>query len=246
MLEISKFKSAINLLILCCCTWSLNAQTQQSYSDTLHAQLHRDSSHIFRYRKVRPLVSYDQRNSFIHDAPVNLVGVQAGVLLHERHSLGIGLYNITAKSSYAKTTLNDTKVSYNRTLSLNYLTIFYEYAFIDRRWWTVGIPVEIGLGNFKIDYKNTQTGASAKGYPYKGGIIPFGLGLDITFNVLPWLGLNGMGGYRWVADKNPKLNFNGAFYSFGVQVAVGELYRKMKFHFMKKKAKKKIAHYHIL
>ena len=71
-------------------------ENQIHKKDSLTAKLKADSTHIFRFQKIRPYVNLDQRNSFIKDAPINVNGLQIGILIKDRHVIGLGGYGITS------------------------------------------------------------------------------------------------------------------------------------------------------
>jgi hypothetical protein len=125
---------------------------KQHKIDSLQKQLKSDSAHIFRFRKVRPFFSLDNRNSFIKSAPVNVQGLQLGIVWKERHTLGFGIYFIkeSSKQNLVKKGDANTTVDANRTLNLNYLTAFYQYSILDYRYFELELPLEFGLGGYEI------------------------------------------------------------------------------------------------
>src|SRR6266404_5411877 len=96
MRKINEFKySALFLIFLFSAFYSFAQTPKQAKLDSLKEKLKKDSAWIFRYRKVAPLIGLDNRNTFIqNNAPVNLQGIQVGVVLYERHSLALGAYEI--------------------------------------------------------------------------------------------------------------------------------------------------------
>lgn len=183
------------------------------------------------------MAAIDQRNSYINKTPVNINGFQIGLNLLEKHTLGLGFYSIIGSTKHTKSIGDKTEVL-NRNLNLSYMTFFYYYPVVDRRYWEFGFPVEIGGGIYKIDITD-QYNKSEKGYPKSNAwMVVFGAGLSLTIKPVRWLGLNGMAGYRKVSDSNPNLNLNGFFYSYGVVLYVHQITMDYAF-FKKKKAYKK-------
>lgn len=214
---------------------------KQRRIDSLITKLHNDSAHIYRFRKVRPFFSLDNRNSFIKDAPVNVQGIQIGVILKERHTLGFGYYTIRTSAKQNVTTKNEKNISANRTLSLNYLTLFYQYAFIDKRYFELDLPLELGLGGY--DVKLTDPATQRTIVDKKGGTIIIGGGVGITIKPLKWFGITGSAGYRNALDNNPNVNFSGFFYSYGVWVGLGRIYRDVRYCGIKRKKCRRHIHY---
>jgi hypothetical protein len=156
-----------------------------------------------------------------------------GIILFEEHTLGIGLYAITQNSKAKYNILEDTLPA-QKSLSLNYFTLFYEFNFFERKHFEISLPVEVGLGGYDIKWENTRTGKLYR--ERKGGIILTGIGVQPTWMPLPWVGLSFLVGYRLVLDNNTNENFNGLYYNLGVSVDVRQIYRDIKYRgFIRKK-----------
>jgi hypothetical protein len=192
------------------------AQSNQQQMDVLHAQFTKDSTKIYKTKKILPLLAIDQRTSFINQTKVSINGFQLGIALNEKHNFGLGFYRITDNTRHSRVVADKTN-KYNQTLNLSYATLFYYYPFFDKRFLEVGVSAEVGGGYYNVDLTNATTGRSIKGYPKPNlGMGVGGAGLSITFKPLVWIGFNVMGGYRYVLDPNSILNLNGAYFSWGV------------------------------
>jgi hypothetical protein len=120
---------------------------------------------------------------------------------------------------------------YNVNLNMGYVTLFYQYLLLDRRYIEIGVPLEIGAGNYHTTVTDSL-GKNVRGFTdtLKKGIVLFGGGLSIDFK-LKWIGFNVMGGYRLVSGSEPShVNFNGFFYSYGLQIYFGEILKSFKLH----------------
>jgi len=225
----NKYKNALlkTILVLCLCVLSkplVQAQTKAAKLDTLRQQFIKDSTWIFRPKHVFPLLASDQRNSFIGGKPVNIWGVKAGVTVYDRHNMGLGVYSVTNATQRYVAKLDRT---INQKTSLQYLTTFYEYSFIETRWWEIGVPVEIGVGKYNIGSTDANTG---KVLPNRTGLLmPMGTGLDVNFKPTRWFALNVVGGYRFMITDNSRLNFSGWFYSFGGTIYVRQILQDLRY-----------------
>ena len=121
---------------------------------------------------------------------------------------------------------------------MQYLTAFYEYSFIQKRWWEVGVPVEIGYGTYTITSRYAATDVMRP--LRKGTLVPLGTALDVYFKPTKWFAINVMGGYRWVLSDNAKLNLNGWFYSFGGAVYVRQILQDLRYANKKRIYKKEL------
>ena len=204
-------------------------ETLQAKRDSLHAQFVRDSARIYKPKKFSFIISSDKRNSFIHESskiPVSVNGFQIGVELFQKHSFGFGGYTVL-HTSQSHSAVDEKQGTITLNLKMSYSTIFYEYLFIDTKRWEIGADFEIGGGN----YQTTATDSAGKKVKtfadtLQRGILVLGTGINVDFKIFRWLGINGMCGYRVVGGNEPnKVNFNGAFYSLGIQIYFGELLR---------------------
>ncbi len=221
-------------------------QAKQFKLDSMHQQLKKDSLWIYRPRKVFPLVAIDQRNSFLRtsptvNSPVNIWGVKAGVTLFDRHNLGIGAYSIQNSSKHTRRRDGN---QINQNLIFQYATVFYEYSFIETRWWEIGIPVEAGYGIYKVTSTNTTTDQILP--IRKGGVFPMGTALDIYFKPTHWFAINTMGGYRYVLNNTSRLDLSGWFYSVGVAVYIRQIFQDSRYFFKKRTYKQKIQKLNLL
>jgi hypothetical protein len=220
---------------------SQNINSKQTViKDSLTAKLKADSTHIYRFQKIRPYLNLDQRNSFIRGTPINVNGLQAGILIKEKHVVGLGGYMITANSKQQVKTKTDKNITVNKALYMNYGTLFYQYVALDRRFWEIDIQAELGGGVYSYKFYDIHTNKLLS--DKSAGILVGGLGPLLAFKPLKWIGIIGMIGYRFTSEKNSNLNFNGVYYSYGVWLDVRQIIRDCNFYLIKKrKYKKQIA-----
>ena len=209
--------------------------------DSLKEKLKKDSAWLFRYRKIVPLLALDNRNTFIQrGVPVNIYGAQLGIVIHEKHSLALGGYLIRGEARRV-TQKGDKNKTEKVEIDLKYLTLFYQYNFIHTRWFEIGVPLEAGLGQFTINVTDSA-GNIWKGYPRTSGITPLGIGIDVTFYPLKWLGINGIAGFRKVFDSEPRMNFSGPFYAYGITIDFRYLMNLTRYGIKKSRYRKNVRH----
>jgi hypothetical protein len=235
-----KIKRVVLLLFLCSSFVFFSQTNDQVKIDSLKSKFYKDSLHLFRFQKLRPFLGIDQRNSWIKNesgtknVPINVNGLQLGVILKENHTVGFGIYNITNTSKQAKKiTDKDQRVTY-QNLKLSYFTLFYQYVIIDKRYFELDLPLEIGLGNYNYylsDSAQNILPKSIENNPFRltGG------GVNIVLKPFRWIGVTAMGGYRFaILDKNSHLNLNGPYYSYGVWLDIRQIYRDINFYWVKR------------
>ena len=237
-------KPFLHITVNFLCLFIVNAgfgqvSLKQHKIDSLTIKLKKDSAHIFRFKNLRPFAAIDNRNSFIKDAPVNVNGFQLGAIIKEKHTVGFGIYALQNSSKQNITSLNEKNIAAKRTLNLNYITLFYQYVIIDKRYFELDLPLEVGLGGYRIKLEDTITHKIIA--DHKGGTILTSGGVNIILKPVRWVGISGTAGYRIALDKNPNINFSGAYYSYGVWVDIRQIYRDIRFYgFTRKKYRRHV------
>lgn len=223
----------------------LSPQQKRQKLDSLHAKLEKDSLHIFRFQKLRPYLAIDSRNSWIKNeqgtknVPINVNGLQLGVIIKERHTVGLGFYSMTnASKDLQKLTDQNSRVTY-QSLKMGYATLFYQYVIVDKRYFELDVPLEVGVGHYDY-YLSDSAKARIPKSAQSGTVRLTGGGVNIVLKPLRWIGLNAMGGCRFVVfDQRTKLNFNGVYYSYGVWVDIRQIIRDTNYYLVKKRRYRK-------
>jgi hypothetical protein len=247
-LSYSFFSRIIFLTFYLSCFISASSQSdpKQLRTDSLKAKFQKDSAHTYRFKKVRPTIGIDQRNSWIKNErsdkriPVSINGFQAGIILYEKHTIGIGLYNISEGSKKAvKLTDNNNVIRYEE-LYIRYATLYYEYVIFDTRFFEMHMPIELGLGKYVYNLKDESR--SQLLWQEQGPARISGGGIEIILKPLKWVGVSGLAGYRFAAlNKKTNLNLNGFYYAYGVWIDLRQVYRDIKFFgFQRPKYRKKV------
>lgn len=212
---------------------------RQAALDSLKHHLASDSTWIYRFNIYRPFCTIDNRNSFISNAPVNLRGFQLGFRYKEVHVFGFGIYRITPFSQRIFKITNPNNEIINRSLKLNYSTLFYKFRIYNSRFLEVHIPVEAGVGMARARNFDSIRQAVIKSEDIR--IFPAGTGLQLILKPVKWAGLSTIGGYRLVNEGSIKLNFNGWYYSFGLWLDLRQIYRDTKYYgFTKKRYRREV------
>ncbi len=217
--------------------------------DSLKQKFQKDSARIYRFQKFRLRVALDQRGSWISNTklnktvPVSVNGLQIGVILFERHTIGIGFYEITRTAKKPKTVNDVNSPPKSGALDLRYNTLFYEFALFKKKYYEVDIPIEFGLGRYVYDVH--QAGLNT--WHEQGPVIIYGLSAQLIIKPVRWIGLVGMGGYRYTtfspneirstnpnAEKETQLDFRNFYYSYGVWIDLRQIIRDTRFYGFKR------------
>ena len=197
--------------------WSSNCPAQ--WSDTLNSIIH---------GKVSPTASFDSRNSFINASKAHIWGVKIGVEFSEKLQGGIG-YNRHDKNLSKEIYFVDQAGLPNSAkafLHLNYFSFYLRYAYYNNNKWKFSImPYQLGCGNSNYQYVENGN----KIIIDRQLVVIYEPGISVSYKFLPWLGVGGDVGYRFMLRNNYAIpeNFNSPIFSIYGIIFWGELYKKI-------------------
>jgi hypothetical protein len=169
--------------------------------------------------KPKLIGGFHNRNAFISSIPIKVYGARIGVEYGEKISFNFGLY--TTFKVGTQTTIKDTD-TIKKSRTFNYASLSAEYTFYNRGRWNFAFPIMLGMG---AGFKETTTNGilSEKNSFF---IMPIETGVKAHYSILDWLGAESTLGIR-LSPLNAS-EFNGSFYSFGVNIYLGKIYNIIK------------------
>lgn len=192
----------------------------------------KDSTEIVKIKLVRPQLKFDNRINFYGDQGLPITGFDAGVLLSNRLRLTLGYYNMNNSIRNEAYTRNDT--AFGTLIHLEYGSINTELIYKDLRFFSLGMPLEIGAGTNTFRDKNITSGEVLA--TRSGALLFVNFGLSLTFKPMRFLGLKGIVGYRKIAFNQVKdFSFDGLFTSIGLNVDVHAITTDIKLFRLKKR-----------
>ncbi len=142
--------------------------------------------------------NFDFRRTHVNADPVRFYGFRLGAQ-RNMDLLSVGFYGLGDPYVQPAVDLEGIGVRELRT-DFDYTALTYERLFISTKRWQVGIPVSIGLGNYRKGYLNEQ----GKLVPYSTNeLVPLEASFHTDYNVLWWLFIGVGGGYRHVLADDP-------------------------------------------
>lgn len=188
-------------------------------------------------KKIKFLLSFDNRNSSVLDEPVKFNGLKIGLEYKNVHDFGLGFYSTqNAIRKQAKEQGLDVQAT------MNYTTIFYQYTFLQNRKWELALPVHFGSGRANLLFIDSRTDSVIilKNGEKREDEIKYPiaeLGFEAQYKVFRWFGFGSGIGYRFTFsnDKNVKNLLNAPVFSFKIKIFLGELYRAIKEEVKKEK-----------
>jgi hypothetical protein len=208
-----------------------DTSSRKTRLELLTMQLKADSEHIYRFRKARPYFNYHERHSLANPVTTNFYGPQVGVVLYERHIAGLGAY-FSGKRTREPFETTDNSITVKKNIDVNFLSAFYQYIIVNRRFFELHVPLELGSGTYYSAYRDSSNRI------YKTENEPLLLAGGSVLAILKplrWIGLSGSVGYRTTSEKT----FNGYYYTLGVWIGFRPLQNDVRYHLMKKKAYKR-------
>lgn len=196
----------------------------------------KDSTYIMRVKMVRPQFRIDNRNIFVKGEVITINGFDAGVLLKDKLRLTLGYYTLNNKLSAYKKTIDN--VEYEREIKLNYGSLNSEFIYKNTRFFSLGMPLEIGFGKNTLYYINPA--GERVGESKSGALMITDFGLSVTFKPIRWIGLKGIIGYRKTVFNQVKdFDFDGICTSIGLNIDIREIVKDVQMFRLKKKYRKK-------
>ncbi|GAB4209801.1 MAG: hypothetical protein Fur0023_22130 [Bacteroidia bacterium] len=111
---------------------------------------------------------------------------------------------------------------------------------LDKRFHEIDIMGEAGIGKFTTNRLENGQEIFVK----KGSFNPLGLSVVYTFKPLKWVGIQSMGGYRWMLQESFRNTFAGPFYSIGIWLSIKDFVRYIRYNLIHKhRYKKEIKKY---
>jgi hypothetical protein len=198
---------------------SINAQVKHAL-DTIKYDLS---------KKGKFFIGLDGKNSIVGDLKVKMFGLQGGYLYNNRTSLYVGFYNsyANAVSIVENRTAPQGKTDSNTvyaTYGMGYFNFGLEYMFHNSHKWRLSVPLAVGIGT-GVYQKFTKNPTNII-YERHPGIVPIELSINASYKLKWWLWIGGGLGTR--VSLTHSHEFNGPFYTFGLQIKTGTIIRRAK------------------
>jgi hypothetical protein len=216
----------VNLLLI----FFLSEGLAQSLSKkgSLYFQFLKDSTFVYRSKVFRPYADIDLYQTRLNDLKVNLNGFSLGIRYKNMHVLALAAHGVSLRDQKKVFNRFRDTAFVNERIQLRYISLLYQYTFINNRYIAIFIPSQLGVGRYMISIENdTRTQVIAK---KSGNIIPGSVGTTLVLKPVKWVGISGTGGYRIALDKNPNLSFSGLFYGYGIWLDIQQIIRDTKFY----------------
>mgnify|MGYP005987393227 CR=1 FL=1 len=173
--------------------------------------------------KYKFVASFDMRNSVVIGHSVKFNGVKLG-LGNSKQRFGIGFYGLRTPVHTYNNRVREMDATDTNRYSFGFLSFYYERIFFSSKRWEITTPLHLNFGSLKGEYLNMEQ----KYVQFvEKGIVATTLSIKSHFKIFRWVGLQGGVGYNLIinGDKRTQKALNAPFYSFGVKIFLGELWK---------------------
>jgi hypothetical protein len=155
-----------------------------------------------------------------------MFGLQAGYLYNKRTNLYIGYYSTLDNKNriLSNPTAAPGKTDSNTiftTYGVGYFNFGCEYYFHNSRKWRLSIPAGLGIG---AGWDRLSTSRKLL-EEHTSLVMPLELGFNASYKLKWWVWLGAGIGARFSLAST---QYNGPFYTYGIQLKTGEMYRRTK------------------
>lgn len=177
-------------------------------------------------KKWKFILGLDARRSFFSGVPVKINGLRSGLQFRGVHRFGIGFYALSRRVVFTDVAVDHPAATDTSRVIFNvgYASLFYERVFYKTRKWEFAIPTQLSGGTLTGHFEDTTgTFLPLVESPFSA----VNVGVQAKYYIFPWLAPRVSVGYRLSFNTTPEVKkaFNRPYYSFGVQILLGELYR---------------------
>ena len=172
------------------------------------------------------VLNFDARRTWVNDASVRFNGLRIGAQ-RGRDLIALGFYGLGdpyIQPSVDLGTLGKREF-YTR---FSYTALTYERLIIDSKRWQAGIPISVGLGNYRTSYRDSTNGTEiAYGV---NELVPVEAYLHADYNVFWFIFVGAGAGYRYVlaADPAATRKLSDHTYYFKVGLRFGEVVKRVR------------------
>ena len=186
----------------------------------------RDSIRLITPKLISTGARIDSRASTFQGTQVNIYGYYVGVMIKAKLSLGLAYYRINTVLP-AEQKING--VNTGTSLIVNCGSINSELIYYNRRFISLGFPLEFAVGQYNLTNtnldNNTLIGQQIKFLAFAN------FGLSGTFKPFKFIGLKFMGGYRKsIYPEEKTFEFNGLYSSLGLSLDFADFINNIKMY----------------
>ena len=180
-----------------------------------------DSIKLALNTSPRMYFGLQNRNTFINAENIKLWGVVGGLDYNKKVKLYVGFYGFRGENVVLlKNQPEFQQDSVYRSLNTSNLGFGIVYTYYTKDKLSLSIPLQVGIGG--LNYRYTATNLNQR---EEYTIAPIEFGVNAYYSIIKYVGIKGGLGYRLILAKPTAAKYSAPYYSLGVSVAVGQIYR---------------------
>ena len=178
-----------------------------------------------RKATFKVVLNFDARRTFVNNASVRFNGLRLGAQ-RGKDLIALGFYGLGDPYIQPAVDLGDLGVRQFYT-RFNYTGLTYERLLIDVRRWQVGVPLSVGLGNYKTSYMDSTGSEIAYGV---NELVPIEATLHADYNLFWFVFIGVGGGYRYVLAADPEATLTLSDWTWYAKVGLrfGEVVKRVR------------------
>lgn len=187
--------------------------------------LAQDGSVVAAERKAafKVLFNFDFRRTQVNSEAVRFYGLRLGAQ-RGKDIIALGFYGLGDPFVEPMVDLGELGTREVVT-DFDYTGLSYERLLVDMKRWQIGVPLSLGLGNYRRSYRADDGALIAYS---TNELVPIELSLHTDYNVFWWLFIGVGGGYRYVlaADREATVALSDWTYYVKAGIRFGEIVKR--------------------
>jgi hypothetical protein len=204
--------------VMVCVYLATSTLAQQPLVDSIKSALN---------EKPKFFMGLNHRNTIIHVNSTKLYGLVAGADFNQKLKIYAGMFGFSgAHETLLRQSERFGADSVYKYVSTRNVSIGAEYTYYSYQRLSLSAPLQIGIGSVRHTYvagdKRTML------VEEKSRMVPVEVGSNAYIELLPWVGVKGGFGYRLQVGKKQAFQYSSPYYSLGVSVLLGQIYKDLK------------------
>jgi hypothetical protein len=179
-----------------------------------------------RKAQFKMMLTFDFRRTWVNAEAVGFYGMRIGAQKN-KDIIALGFYGLSTPFIQPEVDLGNALGVRKLRTQFDFTTLTYERILMDTRRWQLGLPVGVGLGNYRTSYRTDE--GDYRAYT-TNELVPVDASLYLNYKIT-WWGFIGIGGgYRYVYayDRNISNNLSDWTWFAKAGLRFGAIYKRIK------------------
>ncbi len=190
--------------------------------------LAQDEGMVITKRKAhfKMMLTFDFRRTWVNAEPVGFYGLRIGAQ-KGRDIVALGFYGLSTPFIQPEVDLGEPFGTRELRTNFDFTTLTYERILIETTRWQLGLPVGIGLGNYRTSYRTDE--GTFRAYT-TNELVPLDASIYLNYKVTWWGFIGVGGGYRYVYAFDPNISTVLSDWTWLAKVGLrfGQIYKRIR------------------